>query len=60
MGRFGDQLVSVVLFGSVARGQAREPSNIDLLLVARGLPRSLRDRRRPFLEQWESIFRRGR
>lgn len=34
----GDSLVSVVLFGSVARGEATEHSDIDLLVVAEGLP----------------------
>ncbi len=47
------QLVSIVLFGSVARRQARPTSDIDLVLVADGLPRRLADRRRPFLESWE-------
>ncbi len=49
----GDRLVSIVLFGSVARRQARPTSDIDLVLVADGLPRGLADRRRPFLESWE-------
>ena len=35
----GDRLVSVVLFGSVARGEATPFSDIDLLVVAEGLPR---------------------
>jgi len=34
----GDNLTSVVLFGSVARGQARPNSDIDLLIVCRRLP----------------------
>jgi hypothetical protein len=33
-----DNLVSVVLFGSVARGEARANSDIDLLLVCHQLP----------------------
>ena len=49
----GERLISIVLFGSVARGQAKAESDIDVLLVAEGLPRSLADRRRPFLEAWE-------
>lgn len=48
----GDRLVSLVLFGSVARRGARPTSDIDVLIVAEGLPRSLADRRRPFLESW--------
>jgi predicted nucleotidyltransferase len=37
---FGADLVSVVLFGSRARGTARQDSDMDLLIVARGLPGS--------------------
>lgn len=33
-----DNLVSVVLFGSVARGEARPESDIDLLVIAETLP----------------------
>jgi predicted nucleotidyltransferase len=29
---------SVILFGSAARGQAKEHSDIDLIIVASGLP----------------------
>lgn len=35
---YGDRLVSVVLYGSVARGTMRHDSDIDLLIVARDLP----------------------
>ena len=48
-----DKLVCLVLFGSVARRQAADSSDIDLLIVAEGFPRSLRDRRRPLLDAWE-------
>jgi len=51
----GDRLLSLVLFGSVARRQARPTSDIDLVVVAEGLPRSLADRRRPLLEAWERL-----
>jgi predicted nucleotidyltransferase len=37
--RFGDDLLSVVLFGSRARGETRPESDVDLLVVVRGLPR---------------------
>jgi predicted nucleotidyltransferase len=49
----GDRLVSIVLFGSVARGTARPTSDVDVIVVADGLPRSLAERRRPFLQSWE-------
>ncbi len=42
--RFGDNLVSVVLYGSVARGGYRPDSDIDLLLVFEELPHSTYDR----------------
>lgn len=37
--RYGENLVSVVLFGSRARGDAKPESDIDVLIVVRGLPR---------------------
>lgn len=40
----GDDLVAVVLFGSRARGDAREASDWDLLVIAEGLPRKAFDR----------------
>ncbi len=44
--RFGNRLVSAVLYGSVARGEARTDSDIDLLLVVRDLPSGRRARGR--------------
>jgi uncharacterized protein len=48
-GTLGEHLVSVVLFGSVARGDASLRSDIDLLIVARGLPRGQFARKRLLL-----------
>ena len=36
--RLGDNLVSVALFGSVARGEARPDSDVDLLVICDELP----------------------
>lgn len=36
-GRFGDALCEVVLFGSVARGEAHEGSDVDVLVVLRAM-----------------------
>ncbi len=47
------RLVSVVLFGSVARGTPGPNSDLDILIVARDLPRPLYRRRAPLLEAWE-------
>ena len=48
----GPRLRSLVLFGSVARGRSTARSDIDLLVIADGFPRSLRERRRPLLAAW--------
>ena len=37
---FDEALISLVVFGSVARGEAHSDSDIDLLLVVEGLPKS--------------------
>lgn len=49
----GERLLSIALFGSVARRSAGPGSDIDVLVVAREFARSLADRRRPLLEAWE-------
>lgn len=51
----GSRLVSMVLFGSVARAAARESSDIDLIVVAEDLPRSLTERARPLRQRWEDV-----
>jgi hypothetical protein len=38
--RFGPDLISVVVFGSQARGEAKPESDVDVLIVIRGLPRN--------------------
>ena len=48
---YGDRLVSIVLYGSVARGTMRHDSDMDLLIVARDLPRGRLKR----VEEFESV-----
>ncbi len=47
---FREMLISVVLFGSVARGEGRAESDLDLLVVVRDLPKRYSDRLRLFNE----------
>jgi predicted nucleotidyltransferase len=46
---YGQRLVACAVFGSVGRGTPREDSDIDLLLVIRGLPRGRLNRVEEFL-----------
>jgi predicted nucleotidyltransferase len=46
---YGDDLVSVAVFGSIARGTARKDSDLDVLIIASRLPRSRRERVQRFL-----------
>lgn len=50
LAHFGDNLVTLVVYGSVARGSARQDSDIDLLIVANALPRSRMERQDIFLK----------
>ncbi len=48
--RLGDSLISVVLFGSVARGKADEGSDVDLLVVSKDFKGSFGERFQLFQE----------
>lgn len=45
----------MVLYGSAARGEARRDSDVDLLLVVRGLPRGAFKRQELFIEVEDSF-----
>jgi hypothetical protein len=48
---YGDDLLGIVLFGSAARGELRDDSDVDLLLVlAQGVPL-----RRRLYRQWDEL-----
>jgi len=53
--RFGPDLVSVVLFGSWARGEGRAVSDLDLLVVIRGLAGGRFERYRPVRELAQGV-----
>lgn len=55
--RFGDSLLAIVLYGSVARGAAAETSDIDLLIIQREASPSYYERLEPVLEAQRAIER---
>ena len=55
--RWGEQLVSVVLFGSWARGSARAESDIDVLVISEHFPRSRLDRHPEIFEATKAVSR---
>ncbi len=52
---FGDKLISVVVYGSVARGEARRDSDIDLLIVIEELPKSRFERLSIYMKAEEKL-----
>ncbi|MEZ0394684.1 MAG: nucleotidyltransferase domain-containing protein [Desulfurococcaceae archaeon] len=53
--KMGDDLVSLVVYGSVARCEARRDSDVDLLIVLRNPPRSRLRRQDLFMELEEEL-----
>ncbi len=54
-GLYGDRLVSLCVFGSVARGEVKEGSDVDLLLVVEGLDEDLGARMKELAEVRERL-----
>jgi len=52
---FGEKLVSVVVYGSVARGEARRDSDIDVLIVIEDLPKSRFERLSMYMKAEERL-----
>jgi len=52
---FNDKLISVVVFGSVARGTPRRDSDLDLLIIAEDLPRHRLRRTEIYLKAEEKL-----
>jgi len=48
--RFGDKLISLVVYGSVARGEFRRDSDLDILVIIEGLPKGRFKRQDLFME----------
>ena len=47
--RYGERFISLVVFGSVARGEMRKDSDIDLLLVIDAIPEERIKRQEEFM-----------
>lgn len=48
--KFGDKLISLVLYGSVAKGMAGNESDIDLLIVSKEAPTDYYERLEPVID----------
>jgi len=48
--RFKDEIISMVLFGSVARGTAGKESDIDVLIIMKDVPDSYYERLKPIVD----------
>ena len=53
--RFGEDLISVILYGSVARGEAKPDSDVDLIIVIKDLPKGRFRRQDLFMEVEEDL-----
>lgn len=52
---FGENLVSIVLYGSLARGEIKKDSDIDLLIVSENLPKERLKRQDIFMKMERGV-----
>lgn len=52
---FGEDLVSIVLYGSLARGEIKKDSDIDLLIVSENLPKERLKRQDIFMKMERGV-----
>ena len=55
--RYKERLISFVVFGSIARGDERRDSDIDVLIIIDGLPKSRLKRQKEFMEIEKEVER---
>lgn len=48
--KYGDRFISLIIFGSVARGEMRKDSDIDLLLIIDSISKRRLERQKEFIE----------
>ncbi len=53
--KLSDKLVSVIVYGSVARGSARRDSDVDILIIAESLPEGRMKRQQLFIEVEDAL-----
>ena len=53
--KYGDRFISLVIFGSVARGEMRKDSDIDLLLIIDSISKRRLERQKEFIEVEKEI-----
>jgi predicted nucleotidyltransferase len=58
--KFADHLVAVAMFGSAARGEADERSDLDFLVVLGGIPRNLERRYQVYKPIHDATIQTGR
>lgn len=48
--KYGDRFISLIIFGSVARGEMRKDSDVDLLLIIDSISKRRLERQKEFIE----------